>query len=50
MLASEMLDAGRDDLNAKLSEQVQDKRRFIVRCLLILLGVVVGAASLAISM
>ena len=48
--ASEMLDAGRDDLNAKLSEQVQDKWRFIVRCLLILLGVVVGAASLAISM
>ena len=47
---SELLEASRDDLNAKLSEQVRDKRRFIIRCLLILLGVVVGAASIAIGM
>ena len=47
---SELLEASRDDLNAKLSEQVKDKRRFIIRCLLILLGVVVGAASIAIGM
>ena len=47
---SQLLEASRDDLNAKLSEQVRDKRRFIIRCLLILLGVVVGAASIAIGM
>ena len=48
---SELLEASRDDLNAKLSEQVKDKRRFIIRCLLILLGTVVGAAiSIAIGM
>ena len=48
--ASEILEAGRDDLNAKLSEQIKDKRRFIIRCLLILLGIVVGAAGIAIGM
>lgn len=48
--ASEMLEASRDDLNAKLSEQVKDKRRFIIRCLLILFGTVVAASGIMISM
>lgn len=48
--ASEMLEASRNDLNAKLSEQVRDKRRFIVRCLLILLGTVVAASGIMIGM
>ena len=48
--ASEMLEASRDDLNAKLSEQVRDRRRFIVRCLLILLGAIVAASGIMISM
>lgn len=48
--ASEMLEASRNDLNAKLSEQVRDKRRFIVRCLLILLGIVVAASGIMIGM
>lgn len=48
--ASEMLEASRDDLNAKLSEQVRDRRRFIVHCLLILLGAIVAAAGIMISM
>ncbi len=47
--ASATLEASRDDLNAKLSEQVRDKRRFIVRCLLILLGIAVAAAGVAIG-
>lgn len=43
--ASEMLEASRDDLNAKVAEQVRDSRRFFVRALLILLGIVVAAAG-----
>lgn len=44
---SEMLEASREDLNAKVSEQVRDKRRYVVRVLLIVFGTVLGAAVAA---
>lgn len=43
---SEMLEASREDLNAKVSEQVRYKRRYVVRVLLLLLGIVVAAAGI----
>ena len=42
---SEMLEASREDLNAKVSEQVRYKRRYVIRVLLLLLGIVVAAAG-----
>ncbi len=47
---SEMLEASRDDLNAKVSEQVRDNRRFVVRTLLIVFGAVVAVAGIVIGM
>lgn len=47
---SEMLEASRDDLNAKVAEQVRDSRRFIIRALLIGFGIVVAAAGIVIGM
>lgn len=43
---SEMLEASREDLNAKVSEQVRYKRRYVIRVLLLLLGIVVAAAGI----
>ena len=40
--ADETLEANRDDLNARLSEQVRGKRRFIIRSLLIILSGVIA--------
>ena len=47
--ASEILEASRDDLNAKVAEQVRDTRRFIFRVLLIVFGTVLGAAVAAVG-
>lgn len=41
--ADETLEANRDDLNARLSEQVRGKRRFIISSLLIILTSVIAA-------
>ena len=48
--ASRMLEASRDDLNAKLLEQALENRRFITRCLLIVFGIGVAVAGIVIGM
>ena len=43
----QLFDASRDDLNAKRTQQIRAHRQFVIRALLILLGVLVAAIGLA---
>lgn len=47
---SELLEASRDDLNAKQFKEKKAQRRFIISCMLILLGIVVTAAGIVIKL
>ena len=44
-----LFDASRDDLNAKKAQQVREYRQFVIRALLVLLGVLVAATGLVLS-
>lgn len=44
-----LFDASRDDLNAKRARQVREYRQFVLRTLLVLLGVLVAAAGLVLA-
>lgn len=45
-----LFDASRDDLNAKKAQQVREYRQFVIRALLVLLGVLVTATGLVLSL
>lgn len=45
----EALETGRDDLNARVAQQGRESRRFIIRTLLLALGVVVSLLSIAVA-